>query len=859
MGKPRSWDVPLPIDASLDAIVAAAVSRRALVIEAPPGAGKTTRVPQALLDAIDGEILVLEPRRLAARMAADRVAFELGENVGETCGYKVRYLEKTSKKTRLTFVTEGILTRRLLSDHTLRGVSCVVLDEVHERHLQGDLALALLTALKADARPDLIVIAMSATLDAKPLADFLGAEIVRTEGRRFSVAIDYEAANDERALELRVASAVRTIAKEEADGHILIFLPGAREIRLAIDASESAARAHGLTALPLHGDLTPEEQDRAVKSGGGRKAIFATNVAESSITIDGVVGVVDTGLARVAAHSAWSGLSELVVAKISRASATQRAGRAGRTREGRALRLYTKADFESRPEQETPEIARADLASTALELHSWGRADLRWLEPPPPRAWEAAEMLLAKLGALDAGGRVTDAGKKMLSHALHPRIARMLVEAEARGAVRSGTTLAAILSEGDIRAQSRARFGDRGDRGARGGGGGGGRADDRATEDSDAIAMLDAFEEARDSGFSRHVLNSLGLDARAVHAAERARVAMERGERTLRDDSTSDRDEALSIAILAGFPDRVTRRKRAGARDLIMPGFGAAELADSSVVRHAMFMCAIDATERRGPDGKGAPRPVVRVASAFDPLHVLELFPERVTERAALTFEAEKERVVGRTELVYEELVIDETPVDVRKDPRAKEELFRAAWQKGARTFAPQGELDRWLRRARFAAAQDANVVAPTDDELRALLLEACDGRATFEELRAAGFYDLVVAQTKGRDRIDRLAPDRIRLASGRNARVEYEDDKPPWIESYLQDFCGTTQTPSAGRVPIVLHLLAPNKRAVQVTTDLAGFWDRHYPQIRKELMRRYPRHAWPEDPRSVIVEAKRR
>jgi ATP-dependent helicase HrpB len=455
--------------------------------------------------------------------------------------------------------------------------------------------------------------------------------------------------------------------------------------------------------------------------------------------------------------------------------------------------------------------------------------------------------LLAKLGALDSAGRVNDTGKKMLAHALHPRVARMLIEAEARGAGRSGTTLAAILSERDIRVQSRARFSP------------GGRVDDRATEDSDAIAMLDAFEEARDAGFSRHVINGLGLDARAVQAADRARVAMERGEKRLAEDTAKDRDDALCIAILAGFPDRVTRRKRSGARDLIMPGFGPAELAETSVVRHATFMCAIDATEQRAPGGKGAPRPVVRVASGIDPLHILELFPERVKERAAVTFDTEKERVVGRTELVYEELVIDETPVDVRSDPRAKEELFRAAWQKGARTIAPEGELDRWLRRARFAAAQDASVVAPTDDDLRAMLMDACDGRASFAELREAGFYDLVVAQTKGKAAVEKIAPDRIRLASGRTTRVEYDDDKPPWIESYLQDFCGTTESPRAGRVPIVLHLLAPNRRAVQVTTDLAGFWDRHYPQIRKELMRRYPRHAWPEDPRTVIVEAKRR
>ena len=869
----RKWETTLPIDESLDAIVEKAVAGRALVIEAPPGAGKTTRVPQAMLEAVDGEILVLEPRRLAARMAADRVASELLESVGETCGYKVRFLEKTSKRTRITFVTEGILTRRLLSDHELRGVSCVILDEVHERHLQGDLALALLAALKASTRPDLIVMAMSATLDAKPFADYLGADVVRTEGRRFDVAVEYSDELADRPLEIRVASAVRKLAREELtgvtttgldsrtspaardartdsavaaprDGHILVFLPGAREIRLAMQATESAASAHGLTLLPLHGDLSPEEQDRAVSRSAGRKCIFATNVAESSITIDGVVGVVDSGLARVATHSPWSGLSELAVAKISRASALQRMGRAGRTRAGRAIRLFSKADFDSRAEQDPAEIARADLAATALELHAYGRTDLKWLEAPPARSWEAALTLLARLSAVDAAGAITDTGKKMLAHALHPRIARMVVEASARGVMRSALTLAAILSEKDIRMATRASFG-------------GGRMEDRATEDSDAIAMLDAFEDARNSGFSRHALAALGLDARAVMAADRARMAMERATRSLPEDSAKDRDEALSIAVLAGFPDRVTRRKKPGSRELVMPGFGAAELAEASVVRHAIFMCAIDGTEKRGPFDRGAARPVVRVASAVDPLHILELFSDRVEERVVVALDPARERVSGKKELVYDGIVIDESPLDVKADPRAADALFEGAWQKGARAFAPEGELDRFLRRARVAAAQDANVTAPTDADLRTLLRSLCEGRSSFEELRQASFLDYLRTQTKGHERIDRLAPDRVKLANGRAVRVEYEDDKAPWIESYLQDFCGTIETPKAGSLPLVLHLLAPNRRAVQVTSDLGGFWNRHYPTIRKELMRKYPRHGWPEDPRTVVVPPK--
>jgi ATP-dependent helicase HrpB len=842
----RKWPTPLPIDDALDQIVTALARRGSLVIEAPPGAGKTTRVPQALLSELEGEIIVLEPRRLAARMAADRVAFELGETAGQTVGYKVRHLERTSKNTRLTFVTEGILTRRLLSDRELRGVSCVILDEVHERHLQGDLALALLCELRRTARPDLKLCAMSATLDAAPFAAFMDAEIVRTEGRRFDVAMEYDESLADRPLEVQVAAAVRKAAKDEADGHILVFLPGAREIRLALAATESAAAAHGLTLLPLHGDLTPDEQDRAVRRGESRKAIFATNVAESSITIDGVVAVIDSGLARTATYSPWSGMSELAITKVSRASATQRAGRAGRTRAGRAIRLYSRADFETRPEQDAPEIARAELSQTALELALAGRLDLPFFEPPPEKSWSAALTLLEKLGALDeTTHKVTDTGRAMLTHPLHPRIARMVVEGERRQVATSAITLAAILSEKDIRREARASFG-------------GARVDDRATEDSDAISMLDAFNEARDSSFSRHAVQSLGLDARAVMAADNARKAMERSARPP-FDSAKDRDAALRVSLLAGFPDRVTRRKRPGGRELIMPGFGAAELDPASVVRHAIFMCAIDATERRLPGERGPARPVVRIASGVEPLDILDLFPERTTERVSVEFDSQRERVLGKKELVYEGLAIDESPLDAQHDPRAQDVLFRAAKAKGFASFCAEGQLERFLLRARFAASQDPSVVPPTDEKLSELLLSLCEGRTTIAEVRSAGFFDYVAAETEGRDRIERLAPDRIKLKSGRTTQIEYETGKAPWVESYLQDFCGTVESPKAGNVPLVLHLLAPNKRAVQVTADLAGFWDRHYPQIRKELMRKYPRHAWPEDPRTVVVEPKQR
>lgn len=821
--------VPLPIDPLLPELVRTLARDKSVVLEAPPGAGKTTRAPRALLDAnaVDGEIVVLEPRRLAARLAARRVADELGEKLGETVGYTVRFEDVSSKRTRIRFVTEGVLTRRLTADPELRGVGAVFLDELHERHLQGDVALALLRRLQRTKRSDLRLVAMSATLDAAPVASYLGCEVLRSEGKRFDVAIEHLAAPDERKLELQIASAVRSLANAGLDGHVLVFLPGAAEIRRALEACEKVAADHDLALLPLHGDLSPADQDRAVGASNKRKVILSTNVAESSVTIDGVVAVIDAGLVRVVRHAPWSGLPAIGLEKTSRASATQRAGRAGRTRPGRALRLYTKGDFDTRPEHDTPEIRRVDLAQTLLELRAAGIRDLEWLDAPKEDAMRAAEELLDRLGATKRGD-VTDVGRRMLAFPLHPRQARLLVEAEKRGVADDGCVLAALVGERDLRASSKARFGDRGS-----------RTDDIATERSDLLALLDLFHEAEGSGFANHALRAIGLDAGSVHAVDRARKQLARIVRAQRDDKATD--EALLMSVLAGFPDRVARRKRQGSRDLALAQGGVAELAETSAVRDAPWMVAVDAEVRAG-------KTLVRIASEIEPEWLIDLFEDRIKEMADVSFDDAKSRVVGGSKMVYDALAIAESPGFDANDPRATDLLFAKATARGARAFAPEGALDRWLARARFAATQDPAIVAPTDEVVSATLRELCVGKTSFREIEDGDLLSTLKAKTGTCGRIDELAPEKITLANGRSARIEYEEGKPPWVESYLQDFIGTKTTPKAGRVPLVLHLLAPNKRAVQVTTDLEGFWQRHYPGIRKELMRKYPRHSWPED-----------
>ena len=860
--------IPLPIDAVLPALVAALRDTRSAVLEAPPGAGKTTRAPGALLDAGllgDREVIVLEPRRLAARLSARRVAEERGERLGERVGYQVRFEEVASAKTRIRFVTEGVLTRRLLSDPTLSRVGAVLLDEFHERHLQGDIALAMLRRLQKTTRPDLCLAVMSATLDPGPIARFLGdAPRVRSEGRRFDVAIEHMPQPDERPLQTLVADALRKLVREGLDGDVLVFLPGAAEIRRCMSACEPITSSADLIVLPLHGDLSPAEQDRAVNPASKRKVILSTNVAETSVTIDGVVAVIDSGLARIASHAPWSGLPVLRVGRISRASAAQRAGRAGRTRPGRCVRLYTRHDHDTRPEHDAPEVKRLDLAETALELHAAGVRDLarfEWFEAPGAQSLEAAETLLRMLDAVDDAGALTERGRRMVKLPLHPRVSRMLIEAESRGVTEAACATAAILGERDIVAARR------GAGLSRDGGRGVVARDERG--DSDVTTSLARFEEARRFEFDAGIVRDLGLDVGAVLAVDRVRkqlarlLGRERNERSGPLLATGDPDEALRVSLLAAYPDRVARRLR--GNDFTLVGGGTATLSESSEVRDAEFIVAVDAEERVDGRAKGV---VVRAASAVEPEWMLELFPDAIRETVEARWNADAERADVVSRLMYRSLVLDETrsPRNEAADRAASELLAERAVAKGVRSFAGDPDaLDRWLARAAFVATHAPELKMPVMGESHAVeaLRAMCEGRRSFDDLRGASVLDALRERLDGPQRraMETHAPERVTLPGGRGVKVNYEPSKTPWIESRLQDFFGMAVGPSValGRVPLVLHLLAPNHRAVQVTTDLAGFWERHYPGIRKELCRKYPRHSWPDDGRTATPPEPRR
>ena len=768
----------LPVDAILPEIIDSLKRCPNLVIEAPPGAGKTTRVPPALLEVVSGEVVVLEPRRIAARLAARRIAWEIGEQVGQTVGYQVRYEEAVGPRTRLRFVTEGVLTRRLLSDPGLKGVTAVVLDEFHERHLESDLALALLKRLQR-TRPDLRIVVMSATLDTDHVAQFLDScPILRSEGQHFELSIKHLPYSP-KPLEAQLTDAVELLIDEEPSGDILAFLPGAAEIRRAMRECQAVARRAGLLVLPLHGDLPLAEQDRAIAPAPQRKLILATNVAESSVTVEGVTAVIDSGLARIATYSQWTGLPTLHVGRVSKASATQRAGRAGRTGPGRVLRLYTMEDYLRRPEHDAPEIARSELSQLCLALRAMriGNIDgLDWLDAPPAAAVQNAESLLDRLGATEA------MVQQLARYPLHPRLSRILTAAMERGVGEDGCIAAAMLGSG-------ARL-----------------------ENNDLLAAMDTDQDYR----TRQQIEQLRRIARPSKQAHH-------------------NDDALLMSVLAGFPDRVARL-RTGSQVLLSTG-ASAEVAGEPPQYE--FMVAVDAEDR-----KDKTLPLIRMTARIEPEWLIDLFPDRVQEQSSVVWNRLTERVEAVSALLYDELVIQESR-GAAPDPEAAAELLaRKALEAGIDRFVDRDALDEFIARTEFAGFD------PPD--LPQALRDLCSGLRSFSELKnAAADFVPKLEQQVGTRQLNEIAPARIRLPNGRQTKVHYEAGKPPWIASRLQDFFGMRETPRVGveRTPVVVHLLAPNQRAVQTTTDLAGFWERLYPQVRRELMRRYPRHSWPERP----------
>ncbi|MGN6113475.1 MAG: ATP-dependent helicase HrpB [Luteimonas sp.] len=826
-----------PVSPLLPEIRASLAAHPRLVLEAPPGAGKTTQVPLALLDEpwlAGRRIVMLEPRRVAARAAAGFMAKQLGETAGETVGYRIRFENRVSARTRVEVVTEGILTRMLQDDPSLEGVGALLFDEFHERHLAADLGLALALDVQASLRGDLRIMLMSATLDGERLARFLDAPRLSSAGRSFPVGVAHFPARRDEAVESQAKRAAAQ-ALQSHPGDVLVFLPGQREIarvQSALEADDAVAAQADV--LALHGELPVEQQSRVLQPSpdGRRRIVLATNVAESSVTLPGVRVVVDSGLAREPRFDPNSGFTRLETVAIAQASADQRAGRAGRVAEGWAYRLWPQS--QRLEPQRRAEIAQADLAGLALELAAWGSDGLRFPDPPPPGALAAGRDLLRRLGALDGGdsggARITALGRRMLALGTHPRIAAMLLApAEARERALA-CDLAALL---EARDPLLAR-------------GPGARSDALA----DRWRVLAAFREGRaGADASRSALAA--IDAAAKQWRRRTGV-----------DAAPPRDappHLLGDLLLHAFPDRIGFRHAADPKRYQLANGRMARIADDSALHGEPWIVASELRHE-------ARDSLVLRGAPLDEARLQRDFPQRFGEAHHVRWDPDKRALVAQRERRFDRIVLDAHPAG-RVDPalaaRALTEAVREAgldalpWSDAARQWQARVQAVRaWVPElaAQLPDLSDDALLATLDD----WLLPAFAGKTRLDALDEAELAEALRHRVDWalRARVDALAPQRIAVPSGMERAIAYalEADgapQPPVLAVKLQELFGLADTPriADGRVPLTLHLLSPAGRPLQVTQDLRGFWDRTWPEVRREMKGRYPKHPWPEDP----------
>lgn len=838
----------LPIEPVLPALREALRSHGSAVLVAPPGAGKTTRVPLALLDEpwLGGRrILMLEPRRLAARAAARYMAASLGEPVGETVGYRVRLDTRVGPRTRAEVITEGVLTRLLQADPALEGVGLVIFDEFHERSLHADLGLAFCLQSRAVLREDLRILVMSATLEAEPVAALLGgAPVLTSAGRSFPVETRYLDRRVEGRIEPVVARTVLA-ALASHPGDILAFLPGAGEIRRVEAILAAAGPGSRVQVAPLHGSLPQEAQDRAIAPSppGERKVVLATAIAETSLTVEGVRVVVDSGLMRVPRFSPRTGMARLVTVPVSRASADQRRGRAGRLGPGVCYRLWTEQEDRHLLPHNTPEILEADLAPLALELAAWGVSDpgeLLWLDPPPAGALAQARELLRQLGALGRDGAITPHGRRMAELGLHPRLAHMVLQAIPPGLGGLACELAALLSERDI-------F-----RAAAGAGGAG------ALPEADLRLRVEALRRPGEG--EPALARGYAVDAAACRRirAEAERWRRELGIPAPRGEGTGDPVDACGLLLAYAYPDRIAQR-RAPGRFLLRSGRGAA-LAGPQPLADAPYLVAAELDDQ-GPESR------IFLAAPVDLADLERSAADAIEEERLIAWDPAVQAVRARRRLRLGALVLREAPLP-DPDPEAvtaallrgiaAEGLAILPWTKGARQLQ---------QRMLFLHRLEPGWPDVSDPALAATLAEwlgphlhGLKGRDDLQRLDLAEILAGLLTWDQRRE-LDQAAPTHILVPSGSRIPVDYSDPAAPVLAERLQEMFGLQETPriGRGRVPLTLHLLSPAHRPVQVTRDLASFWRDAYFEVRKELRGRYPKHYWPEDPLTAVPTSRTR
>jgi len=816
-----------PITPLLSQIVASLAATPRLVLEAPPGAGKTTQVPLALLDApwLAGQkILMLEPRRIAARAAAQFMAQQLGEEIGRTVGYRIRFESKVSAATRIEVVTEGILTRLIQDDPELSGIGAILFDEFHERHLAGDLGAALALDIQATLRPELRLLVMSATLDGERIAQWLDAPRISSPGRSFPVQIDYPPARVQESIEHQLARVARQ-ALEDSDGDVLAFLPGRREIARAQTVLMQSLERDDVEVVALHGELSLAEQQLALSPAepGIRRIVLATNVAESSVTLPGIRTVIDSGLAREPRFDPNSGFTRLETVTISQASADQRAGRAGRVAAGAAHRLWPQS--KRLEPARTAEIAQAELSGFALELAAWGSADLPWLDPPPSGPLAQARELLRSLGALDHASLITKLGRRMLELGATPRLGA--------AALRAPFELRALIA--DLLALMEARSPLRGEQA---------RSDDFRAR----VTELHAWRDRRGSGAHG------GADTGALAAVEQASKGWRRRLDVRNAASGVPDSHAVGDLLLHAFPDRIARRDDSQPLRYTLANGRGARLHENTALLGEPWLVALDV--------RFEARDSLILAAAPLDFRVLERdFPQQFVRERTLRWNDDRNAVEAFDEQRFGAIVLERRSVPVKAED-ALPALLAAVrakginvlpWSEHARRLrARMQALREWMPEQALPDVSDATLLVTLDEWLPPYLhgkrrLDALSAEELSQAL--AGLFDY-----EQRRLLDAQAPDSLTVPSGQSRRLEYAPDEPPVLAVKLQELFGLIDTPrvGGGRIPVTLHLLSPAGRPIQVTQDLKGFWERTYPEVKKELKGRYPRHPWPDDPWSA-------
>jgi ATP-dependent helicase HrpB len=847
----------LPIDPFIPELILACTSFASTIVKAEPGAGKTTRLPRALLDATAGRILVLEPRRLAARLSAERVAQEMGESVGQTVGYHMRFAAAFGPNTRLIYMTEGLFLRLLQDNPQLDDISAVILDEFHERHIHCDVALAIILKLQRSTRPDLRLIVMSATIDTELLSRHLSpAQVYDIPGRTYPIAIEYRPSPAQTPLEEQVLRATQTLVHDtRCQGNILVFLSGIAEIRRCAEYLAPLGRSHDIDIYGLTAEIPLNEQNKIFAPRDRRMIVLATNVAETSVTLPGITGVIDSGRAKIAGMASWSGMPTLDLKPISQASAIQRSGRAGRTAPGVAYRLFSEGDFLGRPPFLSPEIQRLDLTALCLEIltlrERWGEStgdlqdSLPWLEKPDARRVSKAIELLRNLGALAPNGHPTPDGRRMASLPLHPRLAKIALVGEYRGCTDDALLVTCLLSEGPI-------------------------TDSHSGPRSQEISLWQQLQ------FLKRELGktpNLSLDATFQSALSRPRISQiaklfHALRRQIPSDTTNlPLDEShLGSLLLAGFPDRVGKL-RPPSKDLRPTGKeglsynlvtgGGGSLMPQSAAKGSPWILAIEAEESTTRHADQAV--LIRTAIPIDPADLTKAASPFLIQKKEAVWADEAQRVDVLHRFLYGPLIIEESRLAISEDDREiiHECLLQKLKEYWPKPFVDDSDLVTYHKRvAVLRSKTDAQLPIFTDEMLELLMADICDSKRSFKEISDKTLKDYIDDQLSWdeKSRLDRDLPLKIQLENGRNFPVFYETDRPPFIAGYIQDFFGVKRSPAllGGLVPLTLELRGPNKRPVQVTGDLIGFWSQVYPKLRSELSRNYPKHYWPDVPQDA-------